>query len=67
MSRLRDTGERINIFIRILALTFLLIGVSTAYFTYVTPLIPQISPIFYFISILFIFSGALVLVAKLKK
>ncbi|MGB9659417.1 MAG: hypothetical protein ACPLY9_02675 [Nitrososphaerales archaeon] len=59
------TTERIDVFIRIIGLIFLILGVSIAYFTATTPLIPQISPIYYFISILFIISGLIALISKL--
>ncbi|MEM2873689.1 MAG: hypothetical protein QXD82_05945 [Nitrososphaerales archaeon] len=60
------TTERIDVFIRIIGLIFLIIGISIAYFTATAPLIPQISPIYYFISILFIISGLVALISKLE-
>lgn len=65
MSSKARTTERIDVFIRIIGLIFLITGVSIAYFTATTPLIPQISPIYYFISILFIISGLVALISKL--
>ncbi len=59
------TTERIDVFIRLIGLIFLIIGISIAYFTATTPIIPQISPIYYFISILFIISGLVALISKL--
>ncbi|MEM3382537.1 MAG: hypothetical protein QXL52_04305 [Nitrososphaerales archaeon] len=59
------TAERIDVFIRIIGFIFLILGLSIAYFTANTPLIPQISPIYYFISILFIVSGLVALISKL--
>ncbi|MGQ9468736.1 MAG: hypothetical protein ACUVTD_02770 [Nitrososphaerales archaeon] len=59
------TAERVNVFIRLIGLLFLILGLSIAYFTANTPLIPQISPIYYFISILFIIFGFIALISKL--
>ncbi|MCP8315702.1 MAG: hypothetical protein H3Z51_02410 [archaeon] len=59
------TTERVDIFIRLIGLIFLILGLSIAYFTANTPLVPQISPIYYFISILFIISGFIALISKL--
>lgn len=65
MSSKARTTERIDMFIRLIGLIFLILGFSIAYFTATTPLIPQISPIYYFISILFIISGLVALISKL--
>jgi len=59
------TTERIDVFVRLIGFIFLILGAIMAYFTATTPLIPQISPIYYFISILFIISGLIALVSKL--
>ena len=66
MSGLKAGTDRITIFLRLMGAAFLIIGLLTAYLTSISPLIPILAQVFYFISGIFMVSGAIVLVAKLK-
>ncbi|MCP8323087.1 MAG: hypothetical protein L6N96_02765, partial [Candidatus Methylarchaceae archaeon HK02M2] len=59
----KTTETRINIFIRIIGLIFLLVGILLAYFTATTPIVPQISPVYYLVSLLCIISGLVALIS----
>lgn len=57
---------QINMFIRLAGLIFVVLGGVLAYFTLSTPLIIQVSSVFYLISILLVSFGALALISKLE-
>ncbi|MEM2211705.1 MAG: hypothetical protein QW372_06660 [Nitrososphaerales archaeon] len=57
---------RLDILIRILGLIFVIIGIVISYITATTPLLEQVSMVFYLISILFIISGGIALISKLR-
>ncbi|MGQ9718698.1 MAG: hypothetical protein ACUVWK_02470 [Nitrososphaerales archaeon] len=65
MKSLKGVEERTNIFIRLIGLAFLILGAFVIYHTANTPLIPQVSPIYYLISLLFIISGLTALISEL--
>jgi hypothetical protein len=58
--------SRLNILVRLLGVIFLIFGMVLAALTASSPIIPQVSPLFYFISIIMVVSGLLAVVAKLK-
>ena len=58
--------SRLNILVRLLGVIFLIFGIVLAALTAGSPIIPQVSPVFYFISITMIVSGLLAVIAKLK-
>jgi len=66
LKKSKTTEARIDIFIRFIGLVFLTIGVLIAYFTATTPIVPQISPVYYLVSILCIISGFVTLISKLE-
>ena len=51
--------------IRVLGLVCIIVGAVFAYFISQTTLIPQLVPIFYFMSATLIFAGVVVLIARL--
>jgi len=55
-----------GIIVRILGLIFLALGFTLAYFTSTTPIAQQALSTFYLIAALFIISGIITLIAKLK-
>lgn len=57
---------RMDLLIRLIGLTLLVLGSVTAYFTATTVLVPQLPPILYTIAIVLIFVGALALIAKIE-
>ena len=58
MSKKFETaGQRVDALLRIIALFCIIIGGLFLYFISQTVLIPQLVPIFYFMSALLIFSG----------
>lgn len=62
----RIIETRLDILIRILGLIFVIIGIIISYITATTPLLEQVSMVFYLISTLFIISGGIALISKLK-
>ena len=65
MEKVRNGKDRMRIFVRIISLSFLIIGMSTAYFTFIASLIPQISFLFYLVSVLFMISGTVIFFSKI--
>jgi protein-S-isoprenylcysteine O-methyltransferase Ste14 len=63
---LRTSQQRIDAMLRVVALVCIVIGGVFAYFISQTALIPQLVPIFYFMSALLIFAGAAVLIARFE-
>lgn len=59
------TEARIDIFIRIVGLIFLSMGIAFAYLTATTPLVAQITSVYYLISALSIVSGIVTLISKI--
>ncbi|MFC1753274.1 hypothetical protein ACFL96_07760 [Thermoproteota archaeon] len=66
MSKLDLLNVQINMFIRLAGLIFIALGGVLAYFTLSTPLIIQVSSVFYLISILLASFGTLALISKLE-
>lgn len=58
--------SRLDMFVRLLGVIFLIFGIVLAALTASSPIVPQVSPVFYFISIIMVVSGLLAVVAKLK-
>ncbi|MCP8303924.1 MAG: hypothetical protein H3Z50_00390 [archaeon] len=66
MGTSKTTETRIDIFIRFIGLIFLILGILLAYFTATTPIVPQISPIYYLVSIICMISGLVALISRLE-
>ncbi len=66
MSKIKTAEARLNVFIRLLGLLFLILGAIIAYYTATTNLTPQIPPVFYGISVIMVTAGFIVLVSKLE-
>ena len=66
MTRAPLFETRMGIIVRILGLIFLALGFTLAYFTSTTPIAQQALSTFYLIAALFIISGIITLIAKLK-
>ena len=66
MSRLDRFNVQINLFIRLAGIIFVGLGGVLAYFTSSTPLIVQVSTVFYLISVLLTSFGILALISKLE-
>ena len=58
------TEIRFNIFLRLIGLIVIIFGIATTYFIATTPLPSQITPVFYLISVLFMVSGFVAIIAK---
>jgi hypothetical protein len=65
LKSLKGIEERVNISIRLIGLVFLILGAFVIYHTANTSLIPQVSPIYYLISLLFIIFGLIALISEL--
>ncbi|MCS7116219.1 MAG: hypothetical protein RMJ31_02975 [Nitrososphaerota archaeon] len=66
MSDSKVVETRMNILTRLLGFIFVMVGIIISYATATTPLLEQVSTVFYLISILFIISGGIALIGKLK-
>jgi len=58
--------RRLNTLIRSVGVMFLIFGVTLVALTATSPIVPQVSPVFYFLSIVMIVSGFVSVYAKLK-
>lgn len=58
--------KRLNTLLKFVGLIFLIFGGILAALTATSPIVPQVSPVFYFIAIIMIVSGFVALYAKLK-
>jgi predicted permease len=67
---LKTQQARVDALIRIIGLLFFSLGVYLTYITYVEAtqagIVPQVVPIFYFISILLAISGLIAMLVKFK-
>jgi len=66
LSGVEESEARLNIFVRLVGLIFLLLGVILTYLTSTTPLLPQVASVFYIVSALLLVSGLIATVAKLE-
>jgi hypothetical protein len=66
MSKVPASERRVNIFVRIYAFLFLILGVSIASLASGTPLDPPVAYVFLIIAMLMVISGALALIVKLE-
>ncbi len=61
-----ELDTRANVFVKLAGLIFIVLGVILAFFTSSTPLIVQVSTVFYIISVILTFSGIVAIISKLK-
>ncbi|MCP8311231.1 MAG: hypothetical protein L6N95_04255 [Candidatus Methylarchaceae archaeon HK01B] len=66
MGTSKTAETRIDIFIRLIGAIFLILGILLAYFTATTSIVPQISPIYYLVSIICMISGLVALISRFE-
>ena len=57
---------RANVFVKLAGLIFIILGGILAFFTSTTPLIVQVSTVFYMISAILAFAGTVAIISKLE-
>lgn len=58
--------SRLNTLVKLIGAAFLIFGGILAVLTATSPIVPQVSPVFYFIAIIMMVSGFIAVYAKLK-
>jgi len=61
-----ELSIRANVFVKLAGLIFIVLGAVLAFFTSTTPLIVQVSTVFYVISAILAFSGIVAIISKLE-
>lgn len=61
-----ELSTRANVFVKLAGLIFIVLGAVLAFFTSTTPLIVQVSTVFYVISAILAFSGIVAIISKLE-
>ena len=59
-------STRANVFVKLAGLIFIILGGILAFFTSTTPLIVQVSTVFYIISAILAFAGITAIISKLE-
>ena len=59
-------STRANVFVKLAGLIFIILGGILAFFTSTTPLIVQVSTVFYMISAILAFAGTVAIISKLE-
>ena len=59
-------STRANVFVKLAGLIFIILGGILAFFTSTTPLIVQVSTVFYIISAILAFAGIVAIISKLE-
>ena len=59
-------STRANVFVKLAGLIFIILGAILAFFTSTTPLLVQVSTVFYMISAILAFSGTVAIISKLE-
>ena len=59
-------STRANVFVKLAGLIFIILGGILAFFTSITPLIVQLSTVFYIISAILAFAGITAIISKLE-
>ena len=59
-------GTRANVFVKLAGLIFIILGGILAFFTSITPLLVQVSTVFYMISAILAFAGTVAIISKLE-
>jgi hypothetical protein len=59
-------STRANVFVKLAGLIFIILGAILAFFTSTTPLIVQVSTVFYMISAILAFAGTVAIISKLE-
>jgi hypothetical protein len=66
LSSTAATETRLNIFVRLAGIFFIVLGVLLAFFTSTTPLIGQVAGVFYLLAALLTISGLAAVISKLE-
>ena len=66
MSGSDTLDTRANVFVKLAGLIFIVLGGVLAFFTSTTPLIVQVSTVFYMISAILAFAGTVAIISKLE-
>ena len=59
-------STRANVFVKLAGLIFIILGGILAFFTSTTPLLVQVSTVFYMISAILAFAGTIAIISKLE-
>ena len=59
-------STRANVFVKLAGLIFIILGAVLAFFTSTTPLLVQVSTVFYMISAILAFAGTVAIISKLE-
>jgi hypothetical protein len=59
-------STRANVFVKLAGLIFIILGAILAFFTSTTPLLVQVSTVFYMISAILAFAGTVAIISKLE-
>ena len=59
-------STRANVFVKLAGLIFIILGAVLAFFTSTTPLLVQVSTVFYMISAILAFAGTIAIISKLE-
>jgi hypothetical protein len=59
-------GTRLNVFVKLAGLIFIILGAVLAFFTSTTPLLVQVSTVFYMISAILAFAGTVAIISKFE-
>ena len=59
-------STRANVFVKLAGLIFIILGAILAFFTSTTPLLVQVSTVFYMISAILAFAGTIAIISKLE-
>ena len=57
---------RANVFVKLAGLIFIILGAVLAFFTSTTPLLVQVSTVFYMISAILAFAGTVAIISKFE-